>query len=64
MADNKTDKDNSRRCNKCNKEKALDGFEEGRLGCIKCNEYNVNHRAKNKEKYNEEQRRRYEEDDE
>ena len=64
MAENKTDKDNSRRCNKCNKENTLDKFEECRLGFIKCNEYNVNHRANNKDKYNEEQRRRYEDDDE
>ena len=37
-------------------------FEEGRLCCIECDGYNVNHRAKHR--YNEVQRKRYEEDDE
>ena len=56
--------DKTANCSKCTKIKNKDEFEEGRLCCRKCNEYNVNHRAKNKERYNEEQRRRFKEDEE
>ena len=51
-------------CSKCYKKKYLDEFDEGKFCCKKCNEYRKVHREKHKDRYNEEQRKRYEENEE
>ena len=51
-------------CNKCHQTKCLNEFDEGKLCFKKCNEYRKVHREKHKDRYNDEQRKRYEEDEE
>ena len=51
-------------CSKCYKKKCLDEFAEGKFCCKKCNDYRKAHREKHKDRYNEEQRKRFEENEE
>ena len=51
-------------CNKCNKFQNVDEFEEGYITCRKCIDINRRSYNNHKERYKEEQRKRYEEDEE
>ena len=49
-------------CKKCKNTKSINEFYEGNICCKKCKDYNTNYNYNNKDRYNEAQRKRYEED--
>ena len=56
--------DNGKLCRNCGRMKLFDEFNKDNKQCRQCTENKRNNRIKHKDRYNEEQRKRYEEDDE